>query len=73
MINDLDPQQLARAFEALGDVAVLATGRWVAGGMIVDEQDGRSGIANRRPKHFSGMHQTGVQCANCYLMALYGL
>ena len=63
MIDDADPEDLARAHETLGDFVVLPAGLGIAARVVVNDQDRRGRLSQRRREHLARVHQALVQAA----------
>ena len=64
MVQHSDAYQFTYLCQSIGYCFVFAAWGWVPGWMIVDEQNCRSGVANRGTKHFPWMNEACVQGAD---------
>lgn len=59
--------QFARLFQTAGDLPVFPARRRVAGRMVVDQDDGGGGVANRRAENLPRMNDALVEGTILYL------
>jgi len=61
MIEHLDLDELPRPNQIPRHLNVSLAGRWIAAGVVVDQNDRRRRHNDRRPEHLARVHEQGTR------------